>query len=75
MFLNDSQNYFFTDLEIAQGSSTGWSFPNWPSHLDHILITDELFDDLNNSQVQTIKIDEYLDGGWYEYDDDDAYFS
>ena len=66
--LNDSTHYRFTDLEIAQGNSSEWSFPNWPSHLDHILITDELFDGLNNSEVQTIKIDEYLDGGLNEYD-------
>tara|TARA_A100001037_G_scaffold294836_1_gene313122 strand:+ start:10109 stop:11179 length:1071 start_codon:yes stop_codon:yes gene_type:complete len=66
--LDDSAHFRFVDLEIAEGSSSEWSYPNWPSHLDHILITDELFDDLNNSQVQTIKIDEYLDGGWYEYD-------
>ncbi|SVD40514.1 uncharacterized protein METZ01_LOCUS393368, partial [marine metagenome] len=42
--------------------------PTWPSHLDHILITNELFDELDNSDIQTIKIDEYLDGGWNEYD-------
>ena len=66
--LNDSIHYRFVDLEIAQGNSSEWSFPNWPSHLDHILITDELFNGLNNSEVQTIKIDEYLDGGWNEYD-------
>ena len=66
--LDDSANYYFVDLEIAQGSSSEWSYPNWPSHLDHILITDELFDDFNNSQVETIKIDNYLNGGWYEYD-------
>tara|TARA_Y100001970_G_scaffold280197_1_gene388791 strand:- start:628 stop:1698 length:1071 start_codon:yes stop_codon:yes gene_type:complete len=66
--LNDSINYLFADLEIAQGNSSEWSFPNWPSHLDHILITNELFHGLNNFEVQTIKIDEYLDGGWNEYD-------
>jgi endonuclease/exonuclease/phosphatase family metal-dependent hydrolase len=66
--LIDSIHYRFADLEIAQGNSSEWSFPNWPSHLDHILITDELFNGLNNSEVQTIKIDEYLDGGWNEYD-------
>ena len=27
-----------------------------------------MFNGLNNSEVQTIKIDEYLDGGWNEYD-------
>ena len=66
--LNDSANYRFADLEIAQGNSSDWSFPNWPSHLDHILITDELFNSANNLEVQTIKIDEYLEGGWGEYD-------
>jgi len=66
--LNDSMQYRFSDLEIAQGNSSEWSFPNWPSHLDHILITNEMFNGLNNFDVQTIKIDEYLDGGWNEYD-------
>tara|TARA_B100001094_G_scaffold59973_1_gene55442 strand:- start:193 stop:1266 length:1074 start_codon:yes stop_codon:yes gene_type:complete len=66
--LNDSAHYRFADLEIAQGNSSDWSFPNWPSHLDHILITDELFNSANNLEVQTIKIDEYLEGGWDEYD-------
>ena len=66
--LYDTLNYRFTDLEIAQGNSSDWSFPNWPSHLDHILITNELFDVVNNAETETIKIDEYLDGGWNEYD-------
>ena len=66
--LDDSTHYQFADLEIAQGNSSDWSFPNWPSHLDHILITDELFNSANNLEVQTIKIDEYLEGGWDEYD-------
>jgi len=66
--LDDSIHYRFADLEIAQGNSSEWSFPNWPSHLDHVLITDELFDGINTFEVQTIKIDDYLDGGWNEYD-------
>ena len=64
----DDPNYEFADLEIANGSTSNWSFPSWPSHLDHILITNELFDDLNISDIETIKIDQYLDGGWSEYD-------
>ena len=66
--LDDSINYFFADLEIAQGNSSEWSYPTWPSHLDHILITNELFQGFNSFEVQTIKIDQYLDGGWDEYD-------
>ena len=66
--LDDSNNYQFVDLFIAQGNSSDWSFPNWPSHLDHILITNELFDELDSIQVKTIKIDNYINGGWTEYD-------
>ena len=66
--MDDSLNYYFADINIAQGNSSGWSFPNWPSHLDHILVTNELFNMSGNQSVQTIKIDEYLNGGWNEYD-------
>ena len=70
MFLDDPSNYMFADMEIAEGTSSHWSYPTWPSHIDHLLITNELSNELenSNSDVQTINIDEYLDGGWYEYD-------
>ena len=54
--LNDSDNYQFGDLIIAQGNSSDWSFPNWPSHLDHILITNELFDELDSIEVKQLKL-------------------
>ena len=68
--LNDTDNYLFADYGIAAGSSSDWSYPTWPSHLDHILITYELFDEHNNPNtvVQTIKVDQFLPGGWNEYD-------
>ena len=66
MFLDDSENYLFTDYEIAAGSNTGWSYPSWPSHLDHILITDELFDVFQT--IETIRIDYFMDGGFSDYD-------
>ena len=66
--LDDPENYRFVDMDIATGNSSNWSFPTWPSHLDHILITNELFDQFSNSDVQTIKLDQYLSGGWNEYD-------
>ena len=66
--LDDTDNYRFVDMDIASGSGSDWSYPTWPSHLDHILITNELFDELDNSDVQTIKLDQYLNGGWNEYD-------
>ena len=65
-FLNDPGNYLFTDLYIAEGSSDNWSFPNWPSHLDHILVTNEILD-FDISTI-TIKLDDYIIGGWNKYD-------
>ncbi len=69
-FLNATDEYDFTDMEIAEGSSAYWSYPSWPSHLDHILITNELFDEfvLDGSDIQTLCIDDLLDDGWSEYD-------
>ncbi|SVC09100.1 uncharacterized protein METZ01_LOCUS261954, partial [marine metagenome] len=29
MILDDTENYLFVDLDIANGSSSGWSFPSW----------------------------------------------
>jgi hypothetical protein len=69
-FLNDSENYLFADTDIATGGSTNWSYPSWPSHLDHILITNELFDETQNSsyEIKTLKIEQYLPNGWNEYE-------
>ncbi len=68
--LNDSQNYLFADMEIAQGNIGEWSYPTWPSHLDHILITNDLFLEFQHqdSDIKTIKIDQYMPNGWYEYE-------
>jgi endonuclease/exonuclease/phosphatase family metal-dependent hydrolase len=67
-FLNDS-DYLFVDFPIALGSSANFSFPTWPSHLDHILITDELFADFSkpNSELSCIRIDDYM-SSWNAYD-------
>jgi endonuclease/exonuclease/phosphatase family metal-dependent hydrolase len=42
-FINDPANYSFTDMKIAKGSPLWWSYPSYPSHIDHILISNELF--------------------------------
>ena len=67
--LND-EYFLFTDTEIAYGSSSNWSYPTWPSHIDHIIITNELFSEFSfeESYVTTLKIDEDLDGGWLEFE-------
>lgn len=70
MYLDDPENYTFADLEIANGPSSNWSFPGWPSHLDHILVTNEISSDLSNEQstVTTIKVDNFMEDGWDDYD-------
>lgn len=69
-FINDNENFLFVDEDIAFGSETHWSYPGWPSHLDHILITNELFDNFNkpDANVTTVKLEEVLTGGWTEYE-------
>lgn len=71
VFFDDSANYLFSDLAIAEGNSADWSYPTWPSHLDHLLITSELFDEFDaaSSVVATLRIDDYLDNGWWEYEE------
>ncbi len=68
-FLNSPDQYWFADTEIALGPSSGWSYPTWPSHLDHILVTDEMFSDLEapSTEVSVIDIASEM-GGWYNYE-------
>ena len=67
-FLDDTENYYFADIHIAEGPSSNWSFPNWPSHLDHILITNEIFG-VEPSSITTLRLDDSIIGGWSKYDD------
>jgi len=71
MFLDDEKNYLFADYEIAMDNAAEWSYPTWPSHIDHMLITNELFDEFEkeNSVIQTIRLEEYIAGGWTKYDE------
>ena len=68
--LGDIFNYKFVDMILAEASPLVWSYPSWPSHLDHILITNELFDEFEHSAaaVETIRIEDYLQGGFLYYD-------
>ena len=70
MYLDDTGNFTFADMAIANGNATNWSYPNWPSHLDHILVTNELFPLINNNatNVSTIRLDDYFSGGFSCYD-------
>jgi exonuclease III len=55
-FTQDSENYMFADMTITTGDDDFWSYPDYPSHIDHILITDEWFDYFDSAM--TIRADE-----------------
>ena len=67
VFLKDKANYKFADWEIAVDETADWSYPYWKyrGHLDHILISNELFDEFekDGSVVKTIAIDKFMEGG------------
>lgn len=42
-FLDEPDTFRFADMAVALGPSGDWSFPTWPSHIDHILVTEPLF--------------------------------
>lgn len=69
LFINDTSNYRFNDMDIATGDNSNWSYPSYPSHLDHILITNELFDIADNtaSKTEVIKVDDVF-SSWWDYD-------
>ncbi len=50
-FINDPAEYRFTDIQIAQGSPLWWSYPSYPSHIDHLLVTNELFPYVDTTMV------------------------
>ena len=66
LFLNDNTNYLFADYAIAQGDLYYWSYPAWPSHIDHILITNELFNNIIDTQTILLGHSEYTNTGVYE---------
>jgi endonuclease/exonuclease/phosphatase family metal-dependent hydrolase len=70
VFLDAPVDWRFVDMEIARGPSAGWSFPGWPSHLDHILVASPLFAAVDGpaAEVSVIPVFEVFPGGWAEYD-------
>ena len=61
-FLNDTDNFLFADYSLEVAGVENYSYPNWPSHLDHILISNELFDEFTqeNSDIQTLHVDNFF---------------
>ena len=67
--INDSLNWKIVDDHIPNQITSNWSFPNWPSHLDHIILSKSLLPLINDQQidVKTIRVDNYFQN-FYQYD-------
>jgi exonuclease III len=74
-FLDKPAEYKFVDMDIAISDAANWSWQGWSSsypaiHFDHILINNNLFDELENAGVvDVIKLEEYFENGITEYDE------
>jgi predicted extracellular nuclease len=70
VFLDAPDRYRFVDMAIAEGPGSGWSFPGYPSHLDHVLVTASLFAAVDGpeSLVQVVPLHTYLPRGFQDYD-------
>lgn len=68
-FTENPENYLIADKDIAEGGSSNWSYPSWPSHIDHIFISNEMVNDYLNygSDIRTIRLDTYFNS-WSNYD-------
>ena len=67
--LLEDDNFVFADIGIAEGHSDYWSYPGYPSHIDHILLTEPLESSLNQpySSINVIPVDlDFMN--WDEYD-------
>ncbi|MBL7108488.1 MAG: endonuclease/exonuclease/phosphatase family protein [Candidatus Cloacimonetes bacterium] len=66
VFLENDENYKFVDFKIAEDEDADWSYPYWKyrGHLDHILISNELFDEFraSKSAIKVITIDKFMEG-------------
>ena len=68
-FLDNTSEYMFADLPLAENPiNSNVSYPSSGSHLDHILITNELFDDFvsGGSYCRTILAEDWF-GSWNTY--------
>jgi len=68
-FLDASDHYRFVDMAIAEGPGSGWSYPSWPSHLDHIMVTAPVFEAISGSdtEVLVLPLHTFMRNGLVDY--------
>ena len=68
-YLLESNGYAFADESISNGSSANFSYPSYPSHIDHIVINANILDNPNITyETQTLLVENIFSGGFSEYD-------
>lgn len=61
IFLNDTLNFSFMTWDLANAESDVFdSYPGYPSFIDHILISSDLFDEAGSGDVQTMRLGDYI---------------
>lgn len=48
-FYLDSMNFKYADEHVSFGSNQNWSYPSWPSDIDHILVNEPLFNKVDTA--------------------------
>lgn len=57
----DSGEFAFETYSMATDvSDYNDSYPSWPSFLDHILVTEPLFDEADRGKTETLRVDDYF---------------
>ena len=63
IFLDDTENYKYVTYENAlSGTNIHDSYPSYPSFIDHIMISKDLFDEFGDGDVQTLRLGDYISG-------------
>lgn len=63
IFLEDSDNYRYVTYDNAHSNTNIYdSFPSYPSFIDHIMISADLFEKEGSGDVQTIRLGDYISG-------------
>jgi len=61
VFLDDTLNYKYVNFDYAKsGYNIPSSYPSYPSFIDHIMISKDLFEEADNGDVMTIRLGDYI---------------
>ena len=64
--LINNENIDFVDFHIAEGSSFNWSYPSYPSHIDHILVNELLMNNTISLETNTLRVDDLTGYSYYQ---------